>query len=202
MKNFMRKYYRLFFALFVLVMSWESQKEALAVFANNIVPEQSIRLRILANSDTPQDQQLKRQVRDRVIESVKGWAGEAKNLSEARIVIHNHLPELQKIVDQTIKEKGFTYPAHVELRPTDFPTKMYGTQVFPAGQYEAVRITIGNAEGKNWWCVLFPPLCFVDIANGDTASQEKQEQAAQQTKEDNQIHVRFFLVELFHKLFA
>lgn len=71
----MKKYYLLFFTLFLLVMSWESQKEALAVFTSNLVPEQSIRLRILANSDSPEDQQLKRQVRDRVIESVQTWAG-------------------------------------------------------------------------------------------------------------------------------
>ncbi|GEN34462.1 MULTISPECIES: stage II sporulation protein R [Aneurinibacillus] len=196
----MKKYYLLFFALFLLLMSWESQKEALAVFADNMVPEQSIRLRILANSDTPEDQQLKRQVRDRVIESVKGWAGGAESFDDARIVISNHLPELQRIVDETIKEKGFSYASRVELAPTDFPTKMYGTQVFPAGQYEAVRITIGNAEGKNWWCVLFPPLCFVDITNGD--AQQKQADADRQKKDGNQIQVRFFLVELFHKLFT
>ncbi|ERI07005.1 stage II sporulation protein R [Aneurinibacillus aneurinilyticus] len=198
----MKKYYLLFFTLFLLVMSWESQKEALAVFTSNLVPEQSIRLRILANSDSPEDQQLKRQVRDRVIESVQTWAGEAESLQKARTVISNHLPELQQLVQETIKEKGYTYASHVELAQTDFPTKMYGTQVFPAGQYEAVRITIGNAEGKNWWCVLFPPLCFVDIASGDTAAHDKQKNTSQKSKDNNEIQVRFFLVELFHKLFT
>jgi stage II sporulation protein R len=197
----MKKYYLLFFALFLLMMSWESQKEALAVFAENMVPEESIRLRILANSDSPEDQQLKRQVRDEVIEAVKQWSGEADDLEEARVVISNHLPELQKIVDNTIKEKGFTYQARVELRPTEFPTKMYGTQVFPAGEYEALRIAIGNAEGQNWWCVLFPPLCFVDISTGDAAQQDKVK-TTNKAQEKNQIQVRFFLVELFHKLFT
>lgn len=195
----MKKYYLLFFALFLLMMSWESQKEALAVFTNHFVPEHSIRLRILANSDSPKDQQLKRYVRDRVIESVKQWAGEAGTMEEARAVISNHLPELQELVNNAIKEKGFSYSARVELRPTEFPTKMYGTQVFPAGRYEAVRIAIGNAEGQNWWCVLFPPLCFVDISNGDTAHAE---QAKEQGKDKSQIKVRFFLVEWFHKLFS
>ncbi|CEH30722.1 hypothetical protein AM501_00970 [Aneurinibacillus migulanus] len=198
----MKKYYLLFFTLFLLLMSWESQKEALAVFTSSLVPEQSIRLRILANSDSPEDQQLKRQVRDRVIESVQGWAGEAESLNTARAVISNHLPELQQLVQETIKEKGYTYASRVELAQTDFPTKMYGTQVFPAGQYEAVRITIGNAEGKNWWCVLFPPLCFVDIASGDTATHDEQENTNQKSKDNNEIQVRFFLVELFHKLFT
>ncbi|MBN6187086.1 stage II sporulation protein R [Aneurinibacillus sp. BA2021] len=195
----MKKYYLLFFILFLLVMSWENQKEALAAFADNVVPQQSIRLRILANSDTPEDQRLKREVRDRVIASVHEWAGKMKDINEARTIIGSHLPELQKLVDATIREKGFSYASHVELAATEFPTKMYGTQVFPAGQYEAVRITIGDAQGKNWWCVLFPALCFVDIGNGDAAAQTGDDR-----KDGNadRVQIRFFLIEWFHKLFA
>ncbi len=198
----MKRYYLLFFILFLLLMSWESQKEALAVFADTMVPKQSIRLRILANSDTPEDQQLKREIRDRVIVSVQEWAGKMKDIDDARAVIGSHLPQLQQLVDETIKEKGFSYSSRVELAATEFPTKMYGTQVFPAGQYEAVRITIGNAEGKNWWCVLFPALCFVDIGSGDTAAQDNQAGADRRDGDTDQIQVRFFLVEWFHKLFA
>ncbi|WP_081413227.1 stage II sporulation protein R [Aneurinibacillus terranovensis] len=191
----MKRFMILFFALFVLTMSWESQKNAMAVFASGEVPRQSIRLRILANSDSPEDQQLKRQVRDQVIENVKKWSGEEENIQQARVIIQKHIPELQAIVNRMIKEKGFDYTATVQLRPTDFPTKMYGTQVFPAGQYEAVRIAIGQAAGQNWWCVLFPPLCFADIANGDTVTKSGQQQT--QTKD---VHVRFFVVDVFYKI--
>lgn len=155
-------------------MGWESQKDVSAVLAKDNVPKDSIRLRILANSDSPEDQQVKRTIRDRVISDVSTWAGQAKNVEEARLVIRSHLPELRQRVKATLQEQGFTYPSDVQLGPTEFPTKMYGTQVFPAGTYEAVLITLGNAEGRNWWCVMFPPLCFVDISSGDTATKTKQ----------------------------
>ncbi|WP_047150771.1 stage II sporulation protein R [Aneurinibacillus tyrosinisolvens] len=204
----MKKFYLLFFSLFILLMNWESQKEVLAIFTQSAVPSQSIRLRILANSDSPEDQQLKRQVRDKVIASVGKWADTSDTLANARIIIGNHLPELQNLVNETIKEKGFQYPARVELTMADFPTKMYGTQVFPAGKYEAVRITIGQAEGQNWWCVLFPPLCFVDISNGDAVAQKDSEktkqtqETKQPEKKQEEPQVRFFLVELFNKIFS
>lgn len=197
-----KKFLYIAFALIVIIMNWEGQKEAFALVTKQAVPEQSIRLRILANSDTPEDQQLKRHVRDRVIESVKQWSSEAKNADDARGIIHNHLPELQGVVNRTIQEEGYTYPASVELRATDFPTKMYGTQVFPAGQYEAVRIAIGNAEGQNWWCVLFPPLCFTDISNGDTASSDKAAATKAGAKDKQQVEVRFFLIDWLARLFA
>lgn len=197
-----KKLFYIVFVLFVILMSWEGQKEAFAIVTKQAVPEESIRLRILANSDAPEDQQLKRKVRDEVIESVKQWSSEAENPDDARLVISNHLPELQEIVDRTIRKEGYSYPASVELRATDFPTKMYGTQVFPAGQYEAVRIAIGNAEGQNWWCVLFPPLCFTDISNGDTASQETAAADQKDAEDKQQVEVRFFLIDWLTQLFA
>lgn len=197
-----RKFLYIAFALIVIIMNWEGQKEAFALVAKQAVPEQSIRLRILANSDTPEDQQLKRHVRDRVIESVKQWSSDANNADDARVIIRHHLPELQGVVNRTIQEEGYKYPASVELRATDFPTKMYGTQVFPAGQYEAVRIAIGNAEGQNWWCVLFPPLCFTDISNGDTASSEKAVATKADAKNKQQVEVRFFLIDWLTRLFS
>jgi stage II sporulation protein R len=208
----MKRSMLLFFCMFILVMSWEGQKEALAVFASSHVPQNSIRLRILANSDSLEDQNLKRHVRDQVIQSVKKWSGEAKDVIAARNVINNHLPELGRVVNNDIKQQGFAYTARVELTPTDFPTKMYGSQVFPAGKYEAVRISIGQAQGANWWCVLFPPLCFVDIANGDTTDHIKKPADAHtptvaaasstisHSQDKNQVQVRFFLVDMFYKI--
>ncbi|WCK54363.1 stage II sporulation protein R [Aneurinibacillus sp. Ricciae_BoGa-3] len=200
----------LFFCMFILVMSWEGQRDALAVFASSHVPQNSIRLRILANSDSLEDQNLKRHVRDQVIQSVKKWSGQAQDEQAARTIINQHLPELRQVVNDDIKQQGFSYTAHVDLTPTDFPTKMYGSQVFPAGKYEAVRISIGQAEGANWWCVLFPPLCFVDIANGDTTDHIKKTADGHattvaastgiQNKDKNQVQVRFFLVDMFYKI--
>lgn len=170
-------------------MSWEGQKEAASVFAQSNVPEESIRLRILANSDSPQDQQIKRIIRDRVIAYVSQWAQDARDVNDARSVIRSHLPELQQLVRDTLDEKGFTYDSDVQLGPTEFPTKMYGTQVFPAGTYEAVLITLGNSEGRNWWCVMFPPLCFVDISSGDTAVQKRETQDSLEQVKTEEIQV-------------
>lgn len=170
-------------------MSWEGQKEMASVFAQSNVPEESIRLRILANSDSPQDQQIKRIIRDRVIAYVSQWAQDAKGVDDARGVIRSHLPALQQLVRDTLEEKGFTYDSDVQLGPTDFPTKMYGTQVFPAGTYEAVLITLGNSTGSNWWCVMFPPLCFVDISNGDIAVQKEENQSQLEQVKAEEIQI-------------
>ncbi|SFI66997.1 stage II sporulation protein R [Thermoflavimicrobium dichotomicum] len=131
------------------------------------IPEQAIRLRILANSDTVQDQWLKRKVRDQVVEEIQSWAAQPRNLDEARKLIGKRIPLFQQIAEQTVRQYGFTYPVKVDFGQVPFPTKLYGEKVYPAGNYEALRITLGKGEGDNWWCVLFPPLCFVDMGSGE-----------------------------------
>ena len=192
----MKKWLYLFFALGILLMAWDSGKQDMAIAAPSdasLIPEEAIRLRIIANSDSPEDQWLKRKVRDAVTEAVQPWVNSLEDIQEARNVIEDHLPELQKLVNQTIKESGFSYSddAKVELGKVPFPTKMYGQMVYPAGEYEALRITLGAGEGQNWWCVLFPPLCFVDISSGD---------AVPNAVESTEPEVRFFLADLFHKI--
>ncbi|KAA8998406.1 stage II sporulation protein R [Paenibacillus spiritus] len=158
--------------IMVLMMAWESQKsDAAAVEA--AIPAQSIRLRILANSDSAGDQLVKRQLRDRVVEQMNTWVAgleDPQSLEQARTLIRSHLPELDALVDRELKERGLTYGHKVELGIVPFPTKMYGGTVYPAGDYEALRITLGAGSGQNWWCVLFPPLCFIDAGSGDAAA--------------------------------
>ena len=216
----MKRVFYLLFIFSMLLMSWDAQKQDSAIAATNsatqVIPTEAIRLRIIANSDSPEDQLLKQKIRDEVVAKIDPWVQSLANINQARDVIEAHLPELQQVVDQTIAKNGFQYNANVELGVVPFPTKMYGQVVYPAGEYEALRITIGNAEGQNWWCVLFPPLCFVDMSNGDavqdsnaTVEQGQQqdqtqkqtnEQIAQTTEED--VEVKFFLFELFGKIFA
>lgn len=105
---------------------------------------------------------LKREVRDAIVEQMNGWVTAPQGIQEAREVVREHLPELNELVGETLRKNGFDYSYNVELGVVPFPTKMYGNQVYPAGDYEALRVSIGAAEGQNWWCVLFPPLCFVD----------------------------------------
>ncbi|MBG9794254.1 stage II sporulation protein R [Paenibacillus dendritiformis] len=132
------------------------------------IPEDAIRLRVLANSDTDGDQRVKRLVRDRIVEQLNGWLRQQaapQTREEAREFIAGHLEELERTVTRALAEEGMPYSAELTLGEVPFPAKLYGGQVYPAGMYEALLVTLGAGEGQNWWCVLFPPLCFID---GDT----------------------------------
>ncbi|WP_232697912.1 stage II sporulation protein R [Brevibacillus daliensis] len=163
----MKRFFFVLFGLMIAMMSWEHQLTEANVVNKGLIPRESIRLRIIANSDSMQDQWLKQQVRDAIIAEMNEWATTQTTLDQARQMVKDRLPDLQKVVDGTIKKHGFIYSADVFVGKVDFPTKQYGAYVYPAGEYEALRIRIGKAEGQNWWCVLFPPLCFVDMSNGD-----------------------------------
>ncbi|MDR9853422.1 stage II sporulation protein R [Paenibacillus sp. VCA1] len=163
----------IFCIMLMLAMTWEAQKTDAAV-AGGPIPQESIRLRILANSDNPDDQLVKRQIRDAVVEQMDAWVQELDNpqsLEEARKTIREHLPEINELVGRELGKKGIDYEYSVELGVVPFPTKLYGGTVYPAGNYEALRITLGAGKGQNWWCVLFPPLCFIDAGSGDAAAQ-------------------------------
>lgn len=157
------------FALIVMITCWESNRTNAAVISPTI-PEESIRLRILANSDSAQDQALKREIRDAIIARMQEWVVGPQTLDDARAVVKAHLSEFDILVGQMIEARGYSYSHTVELGKVPFPTKMYGNEVYPAGEYEALRVTIGTGEGQNWWCVLFPPLCFVDSVSGEAVA--------------------------------
>ncbi|WP_339318533.1 stage II sporulation protein R [Paenibacillus sp. FSL R10-2734] len=156
----------------IVIMAWEGQKTDAAV-AEVSIPQDSIRLRILANSDGTQDQLVKRQIRDTIVEQMNQWVTaleDPQSLEQARSLIRNHLPELNALVGSELEKRGIQYSYKVELGVVPFPTKLYGGTVYPAGEYEAVRVTLGEGKGQNWWCVLFPPLCFIDAGSGDAAA--------------------------------
>lgn len=131
------------------------------------IPQEAIRLRILANSDTPADQTVKRQVRDAVNSDITGWVRNLKSPGQAETVIRSHMPELREIVKQTLRKVHASETFDMKLGQADFPTKMYGNYVYPAGKYQALVISLGAGKGANWWCVLFPPLCFLDFSNSE-----------------------------------
>ncbi|OPY56719.1 MAG: Stage II sporulation protein R (spore_II_R) [Pelotomaculum sp. PtaU1.Bin035] len=130
-----------------------------------------IRLHIVANSDSASDQELKRKVRDEIIRCVARDFLGAGNIDTARTIARSDLTQIKETASREIKENGQDYPVNVELDSFTFPTKHYGPFVLPAGDYEAVRVIIGSGGGTNWWCVLFPPLCFVDMSKGMVISQ-------------------------------
>jgi len=149
-----------------------------------VIPDEAIRLRILANSDSTEDQELKRKIRDRVNEEITVWVEGLTSMENAREVIQGNIPEIEKIVEEVMVEEGIVQEYNVDFGRVDFPTKMYGKFIYPAGDYEAILITLGEGTGANWWCVLFPPLCFLDFSNGEaTATPFEEEETGAAPKE-------------------
>lgn len=153
-------------SLAVLLMSWESVRENAAI-ASGGIPNEAIRLRILANSDSAIDQAVKRAVRDAVVAEMNGWAAGPQTIEQARAALQARMGDIEAVVARKLQARGFDYGFKAELGLAEFPTKIYGEKVYPAGDYEALRITLGAGDGQNWWCVLFPPLCFVDADSGE-----------------------------------
>jgi stage II sporulation protein R len=147
------------FALIMLIVSWESNL-ASAALMNPTIPEQSIRIRILANSDSVEDQWIKKEIRDAITANVNSWSLSSEQIEDARNEVNSRLPELRELVSSLLAKYDFTYGYQVELSKVHFPAKVFGHVTYPAGEYEALRVTLGEGQGQNWWCVLFPPLCF------------------------------------------
>lgn len=135
-----------------------------------VIPKEAIRLRILANSDNKADQELKRKIRDDVNAEITKWVSDLESLPEARRLLKSKLPEIQKIARERAEREGMQSEVQVDFSQAKFPTKLYGQFLYPAGEYEAIVITIGEGNGANWWCVLYPPLCFLDFSTGTAVS--------------------------------
>lgn len=132
------------------------------------------RLHVIANSDSEDDQNLKLKVRDNVIKYMNTLCSKTTSKEEAIKIANAHLNEFKKIALNTIKDNGYNYDVDISIDNVFFPTKTYGDISLPEGYYDALRIKIGKAEGKNWWCVMFPPLCFVDVTSGIVPDDSKE----------------------------
>ncbi|MFD6206524.1 stage II sporulation protein R [Peribacillus sp. NPDC060253] len=163
--------YLLILTIGTIVSIYMPKVETASAEETMVIPDEAIRLRILANSDTEEDQAVKRLIRDKVNQDITKWVAELTSLEDARDVITSHLPDIQATAEAVVKENGLEQSVKVDFGQAKFPTKLYGQYLYPAGEYEAVIITLGEGEGANWWCVLFPPLCFLDFSNGTAVSQ-------------------------------
>ena len=152
------------------ILSLYMPKTEAAAKESIVIPGEAIRLRILANSDFESDQAIKHKVRDAVNAQITLWVQDLTSMEKARTVINSKLPEIQEIAEKTVREQGSDQSVKVEFGKVQFPTKLYGQFLYPAGEYQAILITLGEGEGANWWCVLYPPLCFLDFSNGVAVS--------------------------------
>lgn len=124
-----------------------------------------IRFHVRANSDGKEDQDLKLKVRDEILKEMGQKFVDTKSLDESRIIIEENISEIKTIAEEVIAEENKDYAVNVSLDIEEFPVRMYGNLIFPQGNYEALIVEIGEAKGQNWWCVMFPPLCFVDVTH-------------------------------------
>lgn len=130
------------------------------------IAEEVVRFHILANSDSSKDQQVKLQVRDAVLAWMEGQEQSFSDREAAKQYLVSHCREIEAVADDTLKRLGLTYRSEAEVVAAYFPERTYQDLTFPAGWYDAVRIRLGKAEGHNWWCVLYPNLCFSDCLRG------------------------------------
>ena len=132
---------------------------ALALQTQEQLSDKVVRLHVLANSDSEEDQALKLLVRDAILERAEDLLSKSGDREEAEGLLRGRLLEFEQVAAAVIAQAGYDYPVRVELEDTQFPTKEYDGFTLPAGEYLALRVLIGEAKGQNWWCVVFPPLC-------------------------------------------
>jgi stage II sporulation protein R len=156
------------------IIYWDFNQQSISAIES--ISHKIIRFHVIANSDTTTDQALKLKVRDAVLEFVEPKLRDSKSIEESRRILKENDTEIKSISENIIKENGYNYTIVTELDNENFPVKTYGNITLPEGEYEAYRIIIGSGEGHNWWCVMFPPLCFTDITKGEVAYEETEEE--------------------------
>jgi len=186
--------------LFVTFISYASS-------VSNDLSDNFFRLHIIANSNSKEDQELKLKIRDAVILYMNNLDYNNLSKEHAINITEENLNNLKRIVEETIKDNGFNYSCNLEIGNYYFPTKYYGNISLPSGYYDALKINIGDAKGKNWWCSLYPPLCFTDVSSGviDEESQEvlknnlTDDEYILISKGNENIKLKFKIVELISK---
>ncbi|MBO4940797.1 MAG: stage II sporulation protein R [Clostridia bacterium] len=201
---------RLIFLFILLILTFS----LLITYAKGTVQNISnsvLRLHIVANSNTTHDQELKLAVRDKVLSETSHIFRNTHSANEAKALAKKHSALIQKTAKDEINRLGFDYPINVSVTECAFPTKVYGDIALPSGKYNAVKIEIGKANGENWWCVMYPPLCFtegtISVPNEtksklrNTLSQEEYNLVTNTQSGVVPVEVRFKIVEIFQKYF-
>lgn len=200
---------KIFYIISLIFLLFSFVLISLTSYANTISEDLSnnfFRLHILANSDSDEDQNLKLKIRDNIIEYMNTLSYSGLTKEEAINLTNSNLENFKKIAETIILDEGYNYPVSLEIGNFYFPTKEYGNISLPSGYYDALKIEIGEAKGKNWWCSLFPPLCFVDISAGviDEESEEflkenlSDDEFAIITDTSENVKFKFKIIELIN----
>ena len=175
---------------------------------SNDIGDSVFRLHVIANSDSKEDQDLKYIVRDDLLSYMNEICSNCKTKQEAIDIVTENKDKFEEIAKSTIKERGFSYDVRINIGNFEFPTKNYGDISLPAGLYDALRVEIGEAKGQNWWCVMFPPLCFVDVTSGVVPEESKEVMEENLSEEEfalvsdssnDELQFKFKLIEFFQE---
>lgn len=166
------------------------------------IPNDVFRFHILANSDSEEDQALKLKVRDKVLEKTKILFDTANSKSEAEKFVKANLETIEKIAQNEVYKNGYNYPVKAEVVNMHFDTRYYESYTLPSGMYDALRITIGNAKGNNWWCVMYPSICISTVDEGKDRAKDALSDDEYSVVTDDKVEYKFFIVELFQKIFV
>jgi stage II sporulation protein R len=180
----------------------------LPIHGEEKIYESVVRLHVLANSDSDDDQALKLKVRDEILAHVSPLVIDCKSREEAIKILQGELGKIKKLAREVVLSEGYDYSVDVTLTLEDYPTRNYEAMSFPSGQYVSLRVLIGEAEGQNWWCVLFPPLCL-SSASEKSANEDafiavglNSDQYKIITESDNtKYQLRFKILEVIEGMF-
>lgn len=161
---------------------------------------QLVRLHIIAESDSNEDQALKLKVRDRVLELLTPALEEAEGVADAQTIIEQRLDELREVAKKAMSEGGHIPKAEASLSVESYPTRMYDGFALPAGDYLSLRIILGEGKGHNWWCVVFPPLCMTAVEDSETFTGLSEDASELIVAEEGEYRLRFRVIELFELL--
>lgn len=166
------------------------------------IAKEVLRFHILANSDSEEDQALKMKVKDAVLSFMKQELPHSGSLKETKEWVKTHIGDIEELAAKVIQNEGYAYEVRAEVMTCDFPDKTYGDVTFPAGAYEALRIEIGQAKGHNWWCCLYPNLCFIDATHAVVPEKGKEELKSVLTDEEydmvtatSEFKIKWFLFQ-------
>lgn len=162
--------------------------------------EEVFRFHVLANSDSAEDQRLKMQVKETVISYMKDEIPDSESAEETKMWAKTHLRKIEAVAKEKIEDAGKDYEVKAEVTNCAFPEKVYGDVTFPAGYYDALRIKIGKAEGRNWWCVLYPNLCFMDSVRAVVPEEGKEQLKEVLTEEEyeevTEVKIKWFCLQM------
>lgn len=210
MRAFFRKYQTILETMFLLLLLaggclWKYEEYQLQQTQQEIA-EKILRFHVRANSDSRADQALKLKVRDAVGAFMEQKLSKAQDREQCGRIVQEYLPQIIHIAEQTVQQEGYTYAVTAQMKTVGFPQKTYGNYTFPAGNYEALNVVIGSGKGQNWWCVMYPNMCFhgavYEVVDEDAKKSLKKvlsEDEYDAVLKSGKYRVRFKYLEFFNR---